>query len=63
MSLILRGSYRDETGRFQRRDTCDLGRETTHRTFTDTNEACICLIATDGPLIYEGALGKVLSHL
>ena len=60
MSLILQGSYTDEKGHFSVGDAFDLDRETSHQPYIDSKENCIALIATEGPLIYEGALGKAL---
>ena len=60
LSLVLRGSYQDETGSFQTFDIADLDHETTHQPVADEKEGCLCLIATDAPLLYKGVLGWLL---
>ncbi|MAZ04327.1 MAG: hypothetical protein CMN56_14435 [Sneathiella sp.] len=60
MTLILRGSYIDELGRFQAGDFADLDGTTHHQPVADTSEDCICLIATDAPLKFSGFFSRLL---
>lgn len=60
LTLILRGSYTDETGRFRRGDVADLDGEVKHQPIVDTDEDCICLIATDAPLKFTGLMGRLI---
>lgn len=60
LTLILRGSYTDETGRFCRGDVADLDGEVKHQPIVDTDEDCICLIATDAPLKFSGLMGRLI---
>lgn len=60
LALVLAGSYRDEIGRFARGDLADLDEETTHQPRADEREGCVCLIATEGPLRFEGRLLRLL---
>lgn len=60
LTLILQGSYTDELGRFQKGDVADLDPEVDHQPITDGSEACICLIATDAPLKFQGIIPKLL---
>ncbi len=60
LTLILRGSYSDEIGRFRRGDVADLDGEVSHQPIVDTDEDCICLIATDAPLRFTGLMGRLV---
>ena len=60
LTLILSGSYSDEIGRFQRGDIATLDGEVTHQPIADSDEDCICLIATDGNLKFSGLLPRLL---
>lgn len=60
LTLILRGSYSDEMGRFCRGDVADLDDEVSHQPIVDTDEDCICLIATDAPLKFTGLMGRLV---
>lgn len=60
LTLILRGSYSDEIGRFQVGDVADLDDQLEHQPIVDTDQECICLIATDAPLKFSGLMGKLV---
>lgn len=60
LTLILRGSYSDEIGRFQTGDVADLDDQLEHQPLVDTEHECICLIATDAPLKFSGLMGKLV---
>ena len=60
LTLILKGSYSDELGRFCAGDVADLDPEVSHQPMVDTNEDCICLIATDAPLKFSGLIPRLL---
>lgn len=60
LTLVLKGSYSDELGRFCAGDLADLDPEVTHQPVADTHEGCICLIATDAPLRFKGLVPKLL---
>lgn len=60
LTLILRGSYSDEIGRFQVGDVADLDDQLEHQPIVDTEHECICLIATDAPLKFSGLMGKLV---
>ncbi len=59
LTLILRGSYSDELGRFCVGDVADVDTEVKHQPIVDTDEECICLIATDAPLRFTGLMGRL----
>ncbi len=59
MTLVLQGAYRDETDRFGRGDI-EIGDETmNHTPVAEAGEDCICLIATDARLKFEGLLPRI----
>jgi len=63
LTLLLRGSYADEVGRFAQGDVADLDDQIEHQPLVDGNEDCICLVATDSPLRFTTLLGKVIQPI
>lgn len=63
LTLLLRGSYADEVGRFSQGDVADLDDQIEHQPLVDGNEDCICLVATDSPLRFTTLLGKVIQPM
>ena len=60
LTMVLRGSYSDELGRFGAGDVADLDPDIEHQPATDTGEDCICLVATDAPLKFSGLVPRLL---
>ena len=58
-TLILKGAYEDELGVFARGDFADLDSEDTHSPVAIGSEPCICLIATNAPLVFRGLVEKI----
>jgi len=63
LTLVLKGSYVDEIGRFQSGDLADLDPSVHHQPVADTDEPCICLIATDERLRFSGVFSRMLQPL
>ena len=63
LTLVLKGSYVDELGRFQSGDLADLDPSVEHQPVADTDEPCICLIATDDRLRFSGMFSRMLQPL
>lgn len=63
LTLLLRGSYSDEVGRFSTGDIADLDDQITHQPLVDSDQDCICLIATEYPLRYTTLFGKITQPL
>lgn len=63
LTLILRGSFSDDVGRFTVGDIADLDSEINHQPLVDSDEDCICLIATDAPLKFSTLLGKIVQPM
>ena len=63
LTLVLRGSFADEIGRFGPGDLADLDDSVSHQPVADTDEPCICLIATDDRLRFSGMFSRLLQPL
>lgn len=63
LTLILRGSIADEVGRFRVGDIADLDSDIEHQPLVDSDEECICLVATDAPLKFKTLLGKIVQPI
>lgn len=60
LTLVLEGSFADETGRYGPGDLAEAGEGFDHQPIADGVADCLCLVATFGPLRYRGLLGGVL---
>ena len=60
LTIVLKGSYMDELGRFRAGDVADLDPDIQHQPVVDGSEECICLIATDAPLKFVGLVPRLL---
>ncbi len=60
LTLVLRGSFSDEIGRFAAGDIADLDDQIEHQPLVDSEEDCICLVATDAPLKFTTLLGRIM---
>lgn len=60
LTFIVSGSYQDEIGQYEAGDVADLDASFNHTPQVISDEPCICLIATDAPLKFEGLLGKMV---
>lgn len=60
LTLVLSGSFADETGRFGPGDVGELDDEGHHQPIADREVACICLIATEAPLRFQGFLPRLM---
>lgn len=59
-TMVLKGSFSDEIGRFAAGDVAELDDEVNHTPISDTAEDCICLIATEAPLQFRGLASRLL---
>ena len=60
LTLVLSGSFTDETGHFGPGDLEDVDETTTHRPVAGTDGPCICLVVTDAPLKFSGLVPRML---
>lgn len=63
LTLVLRGSYSDEIGRFRAGDLADLDSSIDHQPIADAAEPCICLIATDARLRFSDLWSRMMQPL
>jgi putative transcriptional regulator len=63
LTLMLRGSYQDETGRYLPGDVADLDTEIEHTPIADAETGCICLIASERPARFKGLLSRIVQPL
>lgn len=63
LTLLLRGSYRDEVGTFRTGDVSDLDDEVEHSPISDPKEGCICLIASEEKARFKGILARMIQPL
>lgn len=59
LTLVLRGSFHDEMGRYLRGDVAELDETVAHQPVTDAGGDCICLVASEKP---ERFLGLIARH-
>jgi putative transcriptional regulator len=63
LTLVLRGAYQDEAGRFSVGDAADLDETIEHRPVADAAAGCICALASEGPARFQGLLPRLLQPL
>ncbi|MDA4847682.1 ChrR family anti-sigma-E factor [Hoeflea poritis] len=63
MTLILRGSYSDSMGRFGPGDVADLDEHVEHQPVVDSDDPCICLVATEEPTRFKGIVSRLMQPL
>lgn len=62
MTLVLQGGFRDEFGEFWRGDVEVADEEMEHTPTVIGNVDCICLVATDSRLRFNGLLPRLAQH-
>lgn len=63
MTLVLQGSFSDETGRFSVGDIEIADETLEHTPVADPGDACICLAATDARLRFNALIPRLLQPL
>lgn len=63
ITLVLRGAYSDNTGRYQAGDVSDLSEDMAHAPVADEKDGCICLIATENRLQFKGRIARLVQPL
>lgn len=63
LTLVLQGSYSDETGRFGVGDVASGDSNLTHRPVADAGAHCVCLIVLNAPLKFSSPLARLASRL
>ena len=60
LTLVLRGSYADEIGRFAAGDVADLDPSVEHQPIVDSQVSCVSLVVSDAPLKFRGIVPRML---
>lgn len=63
LTLVLRGSYKDEIASFGVGDVEDVDGDTEHQPVSDAKEGCICLIASESPAKYRNLVARLVQPL
>ena len=63
LTMVLKGSFSDESGRYQVGDIQDADDSVHHQPMADTEEECICLTVTDAPLEFKGVITRLLQPI
>lgn len=63
LTLVLQGSFSDETGRFGVGDVEIAGDDLDHAPIVDKGEACICLAATGAPLRFHSLMPRIFQPI
>lgn len=63
LTLVLQGSFSDETGRFGVGDVEIADEDVEHTPVADAGDPCICLAATDAPLRFNAFMPRLLQPL
>jgi putative transcriptional regulator len=61
LTLVLRGAFSDETGRYARGDVAEADSHVDHKPVAERGEDCLCLAVTDAPLKLTGRLGRLVN--
>ena len=62
-TLVLRGAFSDETGRYRRGDVAVAGPSLRHRPVADSTEGCVCFVVMDGPIRLTSMIGRLAQRL
>ena len=63
MTLVLKGAYRDEFGRFGAGDIADLDEHVEHQPHVEPDGPCTCLVAAQTPTRFRGLLMRLLQPI
>jgi len=58
LTLVLRGSFYDATGRYAPGDVADLDADVAHQPVTDKEGDCICVVASETPEEFRSVLAR-----
>lgn len=61
LTLVLRGAFSDETGKYLRGDVAEADTHVDHTPVADPGEDCLCLAVTDAPLKLTGRFGRLVN--
>jgi putative transcriptional regulator len=58
LTLVLRGSFHDNSGHYLRGDVCDLDESAAHQPIAGEGDHCICLVASEAPEQFRSHLTR-----
>lgn len=62
-TLVLQGSFSDQTGVYRRGDICVVDGETDHKPVAGTGEDCVCYAVTEGAIRLTGPVARLFNRL
>ena len=62
LTQVLKGSFSDSVGCFSVGDIADLDDDIKHQPIVDSNESCVCLIASEAPLKFTGLVPRLVHY-
>ena len=62
LTQVLKGSFSDDVGCFRVGDIADIDDDIDHQPIVDSNEACVCLIASEAPLKFTGLVPRLVHY-
>ena len=60
LTLVLRGSFEDVTGRYQPGDIADLDESIAHTPVAGPGLDCVCLVASENPARFRGLIARLI---
>jgi putative transcriptional regulator len=63
LTLVLRGSFHDTTGRYHTGDVADLDETVEHEPVADPGPDCVCLVASETPARFRGLIARLIQPL
>jgi putative transcriptional regulator len=63
LTLVLRGSFQDATGRYRIGDVADLDETIEHQPVADPGPDCICLVASEAPARFRGLIARLMQPM
>ena len=63
LTLVLQGSFEDPSGIYRVGDVADMDESNEHAPVAAADQECICLIASEGPMRFNGFLARIVQKL
>ena len=62
ITLVIEGSFKDEHGQYSPGDISEHDESTHHQPVVSSKNPCICIIATDGPMIFHNFFANLFQR-
>jgi len=63
LTVVLKGAYRDHTGRYSAGDVQCASESMRHRPIVEQGEECIALVVSDKPTIPTGFIARIFQRV